>query len=55
MFDYFWDISAAAWVPWRDKVPEYVHDPTVKFNDILVPTVDTVRTTWLLGLMTEKV
>ncbi|KAF0291565.1 Dynein heavy chain 10, axonemal [Amphibalanus amphitrite] len=55
MFDYFWDTSAAVWVPWRDKVPEYVHDPAVKFNDILVPTVDTVRTTWLLSLMTEKV
>ena len=43
------------WVPWRDKVPGYVHDPAVRFNDILVPTVDTVRTTWLLGLMAEKV
>ncbi|XP_037090995.1 dynein heavy chain 10, axonemal-like [Pollicipes pollicipes] len=55
LFDYFWDIENGVWVPWRDKVPEYIHDPAVKFNDILVPTVDTVRSTWLLHLMTEKI
>ena len=34
-----------------DVIPEYVHDPEKKFSEILVPTVDTVRTTWLLELM----
>ena len=34
-------------------VPEYIHDRTKKFSEILVPTVDTVKTTWLLELMNE--
>lgn len=38
-------------MPWVDVVPEYVHDPELKYNEILVPTVDTVRTRWLLELM----
>ena len=31
-------------------VPEYVHDPERPFHEILVPTVDTTRTTWLLTI-----
>jgi len=50
LFDYFWDIDSCKWIPWTDKVPEYVHTSDRKFHKILVPTVDTVRTTWLLSL-----
>jgi len=32
-------------------VPKYVHNPEMKYNQILVPTIDTTRTTWLLNLM----
>lgn len=32
-------------------VPKYTHNPEEKFYEILVPTVDTVRATWLLQLM----
>jgi len=34
-------------------VPEYVHDTRMQLSEILVPTVDTVKTTWLLKLMNE--
>ena len=54
MFDYFWDRESCTWVPWTEKVPEYVHVPDCKFHKILVPTVDTVRTTWLLNLQVCK-
>ena len=40
-------------MPWAQLVPKYVHDPEKKFNEILVPTIDTVRTTWLLNLQTN--
>ena len=39
------------WIAWGKLVPKYIHVPEKKFNEILVPTVDTVRTTWLLNLM----
>ena len=53
LYEYFFDQELNKWVPWADKVPEYVHNKTVKFNEILVPTVDTVRNTWLLELMVK--
>lgn len=40
------------WVPWNTLVANYEHDPSIKFNDILVPTVDSTRVTWLLNIMT---
>ena len=51
LFEYYFDSKQLVWVPWVDVIPDYVHDPEKKFSEILVPTVDTVRTTWLLELM----
>ena len=51
VFEYYFDTKKGLWVPWVDVIPKYVHDPEKKFSEILVPTVDTVRTTWLLELM----
>lgn len=53
LYEYFWDGEEKKWVPWSQKVPEYVHNSEVRFNDILVPTVDTVRTMWLLSLQVK--
>lgn len=51
LFDYYFDVENQNWVAWSAKVPEYEHDPEMRFNEILVPTVDTVRSTWLVELM----
>jgi len=48
IFEYLWDSKEHYWVPWIKLVPEYVYRPELKFSQILVPTVDTVRTTFLL-------
>jgi dynein heavy chain len=51
LFDYFFDIELQVWKPWTKLVPQYIHDPAKRYNEILVPTIDTVRTEWLLNLM----
>lgn len=53
LYEYYFDPELLKWVPWADKVPEYVHNPELRYNEILVPTVDTVRNTWLLELMVK--
>ncbi|KAM4891097.1 dynein axonemal heavy chain 10 [Sylvia borin] len=53
LYDFHFDASQKKWVPWMQLVPEYIHDPEVKFLDILVPTVDTTRTAWLLQQMVK--
>lgn len=51
LFDYFLNIDKKQWHAWKWLVPEYIHDPSKKFSEILVPTIDTERSTWLLRLM----
>ncbi|NXX13493.1 DYH10 protein, partial [Podargus strigoides] len=53
LYDFHFDGFQKEWVPWMKLVPEYIHKPQVKFPDILVPTVDTTRTTWLLEQMVK--
>ena len=54
VFEYYWDSERLGWVPWVQLVPEYVHRPELQFNQILVPTVDTVRITWILDILVKK-
>jgi dynein heavy chain len=53
LYDYHLDDKSQCWVAWKWMVPEYVHDHEKQFSEILVPTVDTVKTTWLLKLVNE--
>lgn len=46
------DVENQIWVPWNTLVAKYEHNSSMKFNEILVPTVDSTRVTWLLNLMT---
>eukprot|EP00731_Ephydatia_muelleri_P035324 Em0114g8a len=53
LYEYSFNGQQLKWVPWSDKIPTYEHQAGKKFHDILVPTVDTVRNTWLLQLMLD--
>ncbi len=53
LYEYYFDPELKKWVPWADKVPEYEHKVGLKFHEILVPTMDTIRNTWLLELMVK--
>ncbi|XP_043925694.1 dynein axonemal heavy chain 10 [Protopterus annectens] len=53
LYDFHFDGEQKKWIPWSKLVPKYAYNPEVKFNDILVPTVDTTRTNWLLEQMVK--
>ncbi|XP_055020703.1 dynein axonemal heavy chain 10 [Boleophthalmus pectinirostris] len=48
LYDFHFDGKQMKWVSWRSLVSKYVHDSDMKFADILVPTIDTTRTSWIL-------
>lgn len=53
LYEYFFDQQRKEWIAWDWIIPAYVHNPKAKFSDILVPTVDTLRTEWVLELMNQ--
>ncbi|XP_022239390.1 dynein heavy chain 10, axonemal-like [Limulus polyphemus] len=53
LYEFYFDGEKQVWIAWNQMVPKYQYDPGKKFSEILVPTVDTVRSTWLLGLVRD--
>ncbi|XP_049721902.1 dynein axonemal heavy chain 10 isoform X2 [Elephas maximus indicus] len=53
LYDFHFDSKRKTWIPWNRLVPEYIHVHEKKFIDILVHTVDTTRTTWMLEQMVK--
>ena len=48
IFDYQYELSVNAWILWSSTIKEFVPKPGSPFYEILVPTADTIRTTWLV-------
>ncbi|XP_019715984.1 dynein heavy chain 10, axonemal-like [Hippocampus comes] len=53
LFDFHFCGTQLKWVPWSYLVPKYIHNHEIKFTDILVPTVDTTKTSWILEQMVK--
>lgn len=55
VFDYVVDLTGE-WQHWKIRVPEYTYPVTTtpKFNSILVPTVDNVRSEYLIDLIAKQ-
>ncbi|XP_077456872.1 dynein axonemal heavy chain 10-like [Stigmatopora argus] len=53
LFDFHFDGTQQKWVPWSSLVATYIHNHDIKFADILVPTVDTTKTSWILEQMVK--
>lgn len=55
MYSYFLDTgNELSFKHWHDKLEEFIYDPTLPFFNLLVPTIDTVRYSyimeWLLSI-----
>lgn len=49
LYDNFYVIENNKFMRWEEKVPAFEMPHDRKFASILVPTVDTVRYSWLIG------
>ena len=53
VFDYVLDPETREWQPWEEITEKFVFKKNVNFSDILVPTKDTTRYSYLLGTCVE--
>ncbi|XP_045502201.1 dynein axonemal heavy chain 10 [Colias croceus] len=51
LYDYCLELNTKTWEAWEWLVPQYEHDRDMRFSAILVPTVDTLRLTWIIKIM----
>ena len=49
--DHLFQAELDQWITWDDLIPNYRHDRSQRFTELLVPTADTVRLEWLLKSM----
>jgi dynein heavy chain len=49
LYDNFFNIENLKFMRWEEKVPSFEMPADRKFFSILVPTVDTVRYSWLVN------
>jgi len=46
--DYQFDIVKKEWIPWFDTIKAFTVDIALSYNEILVPTLDSIRTKFLM-------
>ncbi|MCO5597847.1 hypothetical protein L7F22_051931 [Adiantum nelumboides] len=51
LYDYYFDTNDLKWRSWNSVVPPYEPPADGHFSSILVPTIDTVRSTWILNTL----
>jgi dynein heavy chain len=51
VYDYMFSIDTKKWIKWMDIIDKYEIDPKQTFSEIVVPTVDSVRNTYLMDLL----
>eukprot|EP00928_Gymnodinium_smaydae_P009061 TRINITY_DN13347_c0_g3_i1.p1 TRINITY_DN13347_c0_g3~~TRINITY_DN13347_c0_g3_i1.p1 ORF type:complete len:4331 (+),score=1052.12 TRINITY_DN13347_c0_g3_i1:55-13047(+) len=51
LFDYFYNIEERTWIPWMDTVPAYEVPRGARYEEIVVPSIDSVRLVYIYQLL----
>lgn len=51
IYDFIFIVETKKWTKWMDIIDKYEIDPKLSFSEIIVPTTDSVRNTYLLDLL----
>ncbi|CAM9110379.1 unnamed protein product, partial [Ectocarpus fasciculatus] len=54
VYDYNFDAKTGKWNNWLEGLPTFKIEKDAKFNEIVVPTIDTTRHEWLLEKLLRK-
>ncbi|XP_051576917.1 dynein axonemal heavy chain 11 [Myxocyprinus asiaticus] len=53
VFDYYLDPHARRFLPWTDRMPTFQMEPDTHVQAVLVPTVETIRLQYFMGMLLE--
>ncbi len=48
VYDYVFNAETREWNHWMKTIPEFQLSPKLQFQDMIIPTIDSVRYTWLM-------
>lgn len=53
MFDFYYDATKKepTYIPWADRVPAFEYDPSLPYFQLMVPTVDTYKHSFILDML----
>lgn len=54
VYEYCYDMKSGSWIGWLDTIPEFSISPTATYSEIIVPTMDTIRYTYLMDLLLKR-
>ncbi len=54
VYDYSFDKERKSWLGWMKTIPEYQINPSLSYSEIIIPTIDSVRYTFLLELLLKR-
>jgi len=54
VYDYKFDLEKKEWIGWTETISEFAIDPKASYNEIIVPTFDSIRMKFIKGTLIKN-
>jgi dynein heavy chain len=51
LYDYFYSVEEGVWKPWMDTIPKFDIGRSAAYENIIVPSTDSVRQTYVFKIL----